>query len=249
MSDYFILFLFFWLCWVFVSVRGLSLVAASGGHSSSRCTGLSLSQPLLLRSTGSRCAGSVVVAHGPSCSAACGVFPDQGSNPCPLHWQADSQPLRHQGSPSYLFCKHFGGRRRSRIGRPGVRSGWRKQHSESSKEEHCVPKARCVLVRPVSLDTFSHALGSLRASGTSPQTGSACSAPHWPQESLLNFLLQLSHSRGSGLPTASSFEVRRLLRLSGTPRPSHLPAKGPPTCQVSKSSVVSHGLFGAGKHF
>ena len=32
-----------------------------------------------------RCAGSVVVAHGPSCSAACGIFPDQGSNPCPLH--------------------------------------------------------------------------------------------------------------------------------------------------------------------
>ena len=31
--------------------------------------------------------------------AACGIFPDQGSNPCPLHWQADSQPLRHQGSP------------------------------------------------------------------------------------------------------------------------------------------------------
>ena len=33
------------------------------------------------------------------CSAACGIFPDQGSKPCPLHWQADSQPLRHQGSP------------------------------------------------------------------------------------------------------------------------------------------------------
>ena len=42
---------------------------------------------------------SVVVAHGPSCSAACGIFPDQGSNPCPLHRQADSQPLRHQGRP------------------------------------------------------------------------------------------------------------------------------------------------------
>ena len=26
-------------------------------------------------------------------------LPDQGSNPCPLHWQADSQPLHHQGSP------------------------------------------------------------------------------------------------------------------------------------------------------
>ena len=82
-----------------VSVRGLPLVAASGGHSSSQCTGLSLSWPLLLRSTGSRRAGSVVVAHGPSCSTACGILPDQGSNPCPLHWQADSQPLRHQGSP------------------------------------------------------------------------------------------------------------------------------------------------------
>ena len=82
---------------------GLSPVVASGGHSSSRCTGLSLSRPLLLRSTGSRRAGSVIVAHGPSCSAAYGIFPDQGSNLCPLHWQADSQPLRHQGSPIYLF--------------------------------------------------------------------------------------------------------------------------------------------------
>ena len=90
-------------------MRGLSLVAASGGRSSSRCAGLSLSWPLLLRSTGSRRPGSVVVAHGPSCSAACGIFPDQGSNPCPLHWQADSQPLRHQGSPApmSLTCLLF----------------------------------------------------------------------------------------------------------------------------------------------
>ena len=84
-------------------MRGLSPVAASGDHSSSRCAGLSLSRPLLLRSTGSRRAGSVAVAHGPSCSAACGIFPDRGSNPCPLHWQADSQPLRHQGSPSFFL--------------------------------------------------------------------------------------------------------------------------------------------------
>ena len=93
------LFIYLWLCWVFVSVRRLSPVAASGGHSSSRCAGLSLLRPLLLRSTGSRRAGSVIVAHVPSCSVACGIFPDQGSNPCPQHWQADSQPLRHQGSP------------------------------------------------------------------------------------------------------------------------------------------------------
>ena len=96
------LFIYFWLCWVFVSVRGLSLVVASGGHSSSRCAGLSLSRPLSLRSTGSRRAGSAIVAHGPSCSAACGILPDQGPNPRPLHWQADSQPLHHQGSPNLL---------------------------------------------------------------------------------------------------------------------------------------------------
>ena len=73
------LFLFlFWLCWVFVSVRGPSPAVASGGHPPSR-------HPPPLRSTGSRRAGSVVVAHGPSCSAACGIPPDQGSNPCPPH--------------------------------------------------------------------------------------------------------------------------------------------------------------------
>ena len=103
MLYFLFIYLFIWLCWVFVSVQGLSLVAASWGHSSSRCAGLSLSRPLLLRSTGSRRAGSVVVAHGPSCSVACGIFPDQGSNPCPLHWQADSQPLHHQGSPTPIL--------------------------------------------------------------------------------------------------------------------------------------------------
>ena len=30
---------------------------------------------------------------------ACGIFPDQGSNLCPLHWQEGSYPLDHQGSP------------------------------------------------------------------------------------------------------------------------------------------------------
>ena len=116
----FIFLFFFWLCWVFIAVRGLSLVTASGGHSSSWCAGLSLSRPLLLRSTSSRRAGSVVVAHGPSCSAACGILPDQGSNPCPLHWQADSQPLRHQGSP-WLGFVSIQGQINSRLpGKSGV---------------------------------------------------------------------------------------------------------------------------------
>ena len=34
--------------------------------------------------------GSAVVAHGLSCSMACGILLDQGSNPCPLQWQVDS---------------------------------------------------------------------------------------------------------------------------------------------------------------
>ena len=67
---------------LFIAVHGPLTIAAS-----------------LVGSTGSRRAGSVIMAHGLSCSVACGILPDQGSNPCPLHWQADSQPLRHQGSP------------------------------------------------------------------------------------------------------------------------------------------------------
>ena len=53
---------------LFVAVRGLLIVVAS------RCGA---------RALGAR--ASVAVAHGLSCSAACGIFPDQGSNPCPLN--------------------------------------------------------------------------------------------------------------------------------------------------------------------
>ena len=95
------IYLFFWLRWVFVVVRGL--------FSGCGQRGLLLRWLLLLRSTGSRCrlqqlwhagsvvmacrlqsTGSVVVVHGLSCSVAYGIFPDQGSNPRPLHWQEDS---------------------------------------------------------------------------------------------------------------------------------------------------------------
>ena len=84
------------LCEGFLQLRRVGATLHRGARAS-HYRGLSL------RSRGSRRAGSVVVAHGPSCSVACGIFPDQGSNPCPLHWQADSQPLRHQGSPLSYF--------------------------------------------------------------------------------------------------------------------------------------------------
>ena len=85
LKFYLFYFIYFWLHWVFIAARGLSLVVVSGGYSSLLCVGFSLRWLLLSQSTGCRRAGSVVVAQGLS-----GIFPDQGSNPCDLHWQADS---------------------------------------------------------------------------------------------------------------------------------------------------------------
>ena len=40
---------------------------------------------------------------GLCCSAVCGIFLDQGTNLCLLHWQVGSLPLSHQGSPRNVF--------------------------------------------------------------------------------------------------------------------------------------------------
>ena len=48
--------------------------------------------------------GSVAVVHRLSCSCeARRIFPDQRWNLCPLHWQAVSYPLHHEGSPEFLL--------------------------------------------------------------------------------------------------------------------------------------------------
>ena len=39
----------------------------------------------------------------PSCSEACGIFLNQGSNLCLLHWHVDSLPLGHWESPQVNF--------------------------------------------------------------------------------------------------------------------------------------------------
>ena len=62
-------------------MRGLSLVAASGGHTSSRRAGLSPPRPHLLRSTGSRGTGSVTVAHGPRLLCGMWDLPRPGLEP------------------------------------------------------------------------------------------------------------------------------------------------------------------------
>ena len=33
-----------------------------------------------------------------------GIFLNQGSNPCPLHWHTDSEPLDQRGSPRRRYC-------------------------------------------------------------------------------------------------------------------------------------------------
>ena len=48
----------------------------------------------------------MVVVHGLSCFTACGIFLNQGLNLCPLHFEADSQLLDHQGSPLSFLKKH-----------------------------------------------------------------------------------------------------------------------------------------------
>ena len=50
---------------------------------------------------------ALVLVQGVSCSVARGIFLDQGSNLCLLHWQADSLPLSYQGSLACHFHRCF----------------------------------------------------------------------------------------------------------------------------------------------
>ena len=91
------------LLWVFLVAHGLSLVVANGLLSSwnkwaSHCSGF-----FCWRAWAVGMQASVVVTlrlsscgTGPTCSVARGIFLDQEVSLCPLHWQADSQPLDHQ---------------------------------------------------------------------------------------------------------------------------------------------------------
>ena len=47
------------------------------------------------------------MAHGFSDSEACGIFPNQGWNLGLLHWQVESLPLSHQGSPKACNLKYL----------------------------------------------------------------------------------------------------------------------------------------------
>ena len=70
--------------------RVSAAVRARPGFCGQGLCSVALSGLLSLWSTGSRHRGSVVVAHGLSCPMVCRIFPNQGMNLCPLHWQVDS---------------------------------------------------------------------------------------------------------------------------------------------------------------
>ena len=81
---------FLGLHWILVATRRPSMVAASGGYSLVSEDTLLLPVASLFEVLRPQSLDSVPVTHGLSCPAACGLFPGQGSNLCPLHWLADS---------------------------------------------------------------------------------------------------------------------------------------------------------------
>ena len=122
-----ILFIYFWLCWVVFALQAfLQLwrarttlgcsVRASHRHGFSCCrtqalgpraSGIAAQE---LNSCGSWTLERRLSSCGAwiSCSTACGILPNQVSNSCLLHWQADSLTLSQQGSPGspelYIIC-------------------------------------------------------------------------------------------------------------------------------------------------
>ena len=93
----------FWLLWVFVAAHGFSsscseqgLLSVCGAQASP-CGGFSCSGAKVLGRAGfSSC------VHRLSCTTACGIFPDQELNPCPLHSKTFCLPWAYQGSPCCL---------------------------------------------------------------------------------------------------------------------------------------------------
>ena len=80
----------YWLRWLFVAVPGLSLIESSGDYSPIVTRGLLTAVASLAAEHGLEGVGSGVVAHRLSCCRTCGIFLDQESNSCPLHWKVNS---------------------------------------------------------------------------------------------------------------------------------------------------------------
>ena len=95
--NFFILFLF-WLCWALATAcrppancREQGSVVRMGRAVPFVAYGLLDTRD------------SAPTAYRPSCPVAYGILLDQGSNLCPLQWQANSQPVVHQESSALIF--------------------------------------------------------------------------------------------------------------------------------------------------
>ena len=77
-------FIYFWLRRIFaLCEQGLLLIIVVHGR-------LIAVASLTVEHGLSGASASVLVAYRLSCSEAYGIFPDQGSDSCSLHWQVDS---------------------------------------------------------------------------------------------------------------------------------------------------------------
>ena len=76
---------YFGLYWLLTAVRGERGLLSEHGVPAPHCRAFSWRSVWVPGHS-----GSVAVVPGLGASWCCGIFPYQGSNPCPLHWQVDS---------------------------------------------------------------------------------------------------------------------------------------------------------------
>ena len=118
--DSVFIYLFIFVCAGSSLLHGLSLVVESGSYSLAVVRGLLIKvaspvehglqgmQDSVVVAPRLQSIGLIVVTHGLTCSTTCEILPDQGLNPCFLHYQVDSLPLSHQGnSESFLTLKQY----------------------------------------------------------------------------------------------------------------------------------------------
>ena len=107
-----ILYYFFFSIFAVLGLLGCAGSALCWGAQASHCGDVSCrgAQALgcgasMVEACGLSGGGSQALERGlnRSCSAACGIFLDQGLNLSSLRWQVDSLPLSHQGSPYRYF--------------------------------------------------------------------------------------------------------------------------------------------------
>ena len=84
--------------------RGYSLVATRGLLTAVASL---VEEDRLYRAPRLYSTGLIVVAHGLSCSTACGILPDKGSHLCLLHWHVNALPLSYQESLRFAILSEI----------------------------------------------------------------------------------------------------------------------------------------------